>query len=432
MTDASPSRRALLLGTAAGALAAGACASAARRPRRRPVPSAPPPSGVDPDEPLRIGVIGTGGMGTGHVRGLIDANEAGRERVQVVALSDVCAPRLDAAHAIASESQGVEVGRHRDYRELLDRVDLHGVLIASPEHWHAPMAVDAIGRGQDVYLEKPMTLRLDQALWLQDLMAENPHMRLQVGTQYVMYGKYRAARELIAEGAIGKPTFSQTSYCRNSLEGEWLYEIDPTVAPGTTLDWDAWLGELGPREWDTEVYHRWRRYRDFSTGIVGDLLVHMMTPMVYALDVGWPVRVTASGGHYVDRKMENHDQVNLTIEFEHGHTMIVAGSTCNENGLETLIRGHRANLLLGGTHCVLKPERVFVDDVDERTVECASIDPQDELRLDWLRCIRTREPNASPVELGTKVMVIVDLATRSMWEGSAFEFDPQTRAARRA
>jgi predicted dehydrogenase len=198
------------------------------------------------------------------------------------------------------------------------------------------------------------------------------------------------------------------------------------------LDWDAWCGPSGPAEFDTEVYHRWRRYKRYSTGIIGDLLVHMMTPMVNAVDAGWPVRVTATGGHYIDKAMENHDQVNLTVQFEKEHTLVVAGSTCNEQGLETMIRGHQANLYLGSNNCVLRPERLFADDIDEQTIQCDEVEPQDELRVDWLRSIRTRNLNASPVELGAKIMVIVELATRSMWEGSAFTFDPATLTASRA
>jgi predicted dehydrogenase len=430
---AGTSRRDFLVhgATLAGALAAG-CKSpgGSEPPQDQPVPTAPERQPLTADAPLRIGVVGLGMMGAPHLDTLIDFAKKKRENVQVVAVADVCKTRLDPALARARDQQQIDVAGYRDHRQLLARDDLHGVMLAVPEHWHAHMAVDAIGSGKDVYLEKPMTLRLGEALWLERLMAKNPHMRLQVGTQYVMLGKYAAARKLIAEGAIGHPTFSQTSYCRNSKDGEWLYPIDPKVQPGELLDWTTWCGPLGERPFDTQVFHRWRRYKDWSTGIIGDLLVHMMTPLIWALDAGWPVHVSATGGHYIDKAMENHDQVNLTIRFEREHTMTVCGSTCNEQGVETLIRGHKANLFLGGSHCVMRPERVFAEEGEARTIECPRVDDQDELRLDWLRSIRTRRPNASPVELGTKVMVIVDLATRAMWEGSDLAFNPATRTAR--
>jgi len=399
----------------------------------QPVPRAFPHTPLRPDEPVRIGLIGTGGMGTGHLESFVTAAKEGRANVKVVALADVCQPRLMEAKKKAEAVQGPGIDTFTHYPDLLARKDIQGVLIASPEHWHARMAEDAILAGKDVYVEKPMTLRLKDALRLRKVVAENPSAIVNVGTQYVMSPSTVEAKKLIAEGAIGKPVWSQTSYCRNSKDGEWLYYgIDPAWQPGVNLDWDAWCGPLGKAPWDAEVYARWRRYRRYSTGIIGDLLVHKITPLLFAMDLGWPTRVVAAGGHYVDKVMENHDQVNLTIQFEKEHTMIVAGSTANERGLETLIRGHKANLYLDGRTTKLVPEQLFANEVDERTVTGEDHgDDQDALRLKWLECIRTREPSPSPVELGAKVMVIVDLATRSMWEGGAFEFDPQSLKVRK-
>ncbi len=385
--------------------------------------------------PVRMGVIGTGGMGTAHCHSFMRLAKEGKADVEIVALSDVCDPRLANAWQACKDTQGAEVAQYRDYRDLLARDDIHGVLIASPEHWHARHATDAILAGKDVYLEKPMTLRLREALELRRVVRSNPDKMFQVGTQMIMMPKYQEARKLVSEGAIGKPLWSQTSYCRNTPTGEWnYYAIDSAWQPGVNLNWDEWCGPAGKRPWSPYVYARWRRYKDFSTGIVGDLLVHQMTPLVMALEsVGWPTKVSAIGGHYIDEEMENHDQVNLTVQFESGHTMIVAGATNNENGLETMIRGQKANILLGGGHCALRPERVFADEIEPRDIQLPDIgNDQDQLRLDWLRCIRERTPPASDVELGTKVMVIVDLATRAMWTGRTHEFDPERMMARMA
>jgi predicted dehydrogenase len=301
------------------------------------------------------------------------------------------------------------------------------VLVASPEHWHAKHAEDALMAGKDVYCEKPMTLNLEQALHLREVVKANPDRIFQVGTQKMILPKYIAARRLINEGRIGKPTFSQTSYCRNTPDGEWnYYGLDDRWKPGENVDWKGWLGHLPEREWDPKIYARWRRYKDFSTGIIGDLLVHEVTPLLMALEnqVGWPTRVVASGGHYIDKEMENHDQVNLNVQFQGEHTMIVAGSTCNEVGLENLIRGNKGNIYLNSRHCEVRPTRPYVDEVEEERVECPEIgNDQELLRLNFFQCIRSREPAISNVDHATKVMVIVDLATRSMWEGAAFEFD---------
>lgn len=390
----------------------------------------PPKAG----ESIRMGIIGTGGMGGGHLNAFIAFAKSGKADVKLVALSDVCDSRLNGAKKVAEEKQGFDVDTYTDYRELLKRDDIHAVLIASPEHWHAQHIIDALEAGKDVYTEKPMTLRLDQAMQVRKAVLARPDQIFQVGTQMIMLPKYNKAREVIKSGLIGKPVWSQTSYCRNSTTGEWnYYGIDPDWKPGVNLDWNAWLGHLGPREWDPKIYARWRRYKDFSTGIIGDLLVHVMTPLIFALDSGWPTRVVATGAHVVDHDMENFDQVNLTIQFENNHTMIIAGSTANEVGLETMIRGHKANIYLNSRHCQIRPERLFVDDIDEERIECEDIgNDQDQLRLNWLECIRSREPAKSNIDLASKVLVAVDLATRSMWEGHAFNFDPSTMRASRS
>lgn len=439
-TDAS--RRGFMLATAAGLAGAGAFLSACESSGSQRVsagsfgaaPRAMPRTPVSPNEPVRMAVIGTGGMGTGHCEAFASLTEQGKMNAQVVAIADVCQPRLDSCLSKLREKQpGVEVQAATDYRELLARRDIHAVLIASTEHWHEKHATDALLAGKDVYLEKPMTLHLDEALRLRRLVLANPDLRLQVGTQMTNLPKYHAARKLIAEDAIGRVVSSQTSYCRNSIDGEWnYYALDPAWKPGVNLDWEAWCGPAGAATWDPLVYARWRRYRKYSTGILGDLLVHVVTPMLVALEPGWPTRVVASGGHYVDKAMENHDQVNINVEFESGQTMVLSGSTCNEVGLETMIRGHKGNIYLGGRNCVVRPERIFADDLDEQTVECPDIgNDQDLHRMKFIECVRTRAQPDSDVEQGAKVMVMVDLATRSMWDGGAYAFDPATMTARR-
>jgi predicted dehydrogenase len=389
---------------------------------------------VDPDATIKLGLIGAGGMGTGHAVAFTRMQAEGRQNVEIVAIADVCT--LHSARAKREcEKAGAKhtIDTYQDYRKLLERPDIHGVVIASPEHWHAQMALDAIAAGKDVYLEKPMTLRLDEALRLYRNVNANPQLMFQVGTQMMRLPRFHEARKVIREGSLGPPTFSQTSYCRNSRDGEWnYYGINKNWKPGENLDWDAWCGPAGKRDWDPLIMARWRRYRHFSTGIVGDLLVHVMTPLLLAVDQGWPTRVVATGAHIVDKAMENHDLTQLQVQFETGHTMVVAGSTCNELGLETIIRCQKGNLYLGGRHLVIRPERLYAEEVEERTIECEDIgNDQEQHRVSWLECIRKRETPASGVELGTKVMVIVDLATRSMWDGHAYSFDPKTMQATR-
>ena len=445
--QSQPSRRAFLAGTA-GALALTALGAKAlagvqpapaaitpRPPAPAAMPKCAPRTPVNAGQAIKMAVIGTGGMGTNHCSSFIALHKAGKEQLEIVALADVNQRNLAKAKGVCETGQGNTVETFTDYRKLLARQDINGVLIASPEHWHAQMAIDALVAGKDVYLEKPMTLKLDEALRVRELVKANPDLRLQVGTQMTNMPKFHRAREVIAAGTIGTPVWSQTSYCRNSKDGEWnYYLLDPDLKPGVNLDWEGWCGPGGAAPWDPKVYARWRRYRHWSTGIIGDLLVHVVTPMLVAIGekVGWPTRVTASGLHCVDKAMENHDQVNITVEFEHDHTMIIAGSTCNETGLETRIRGNKGNIDLNSRHCIVRPERIYAEELDEKRIDCPDIgNDQDVHRVKWLKCVRDREMPDSDVDQGSKVMVIVDLATRSMWDGGAYTFNPKTMTAAR-
>ncbi|MFG0307435.1 MAG: Gfo/Idh/MocA family protein [Phycisphaerales bacterium JB040] len=389
--------------------------------------------GVNPPKPgetIRMAIIGIGGMGGGHAHAFCSFAKDEGLPVELVAVNDVNEVRLDDAIASLKDRWGVECDRHTDYREILDREDIHAVLIASPEHWHAQHIIDAITAGKDVYTEKPMTLNLDQAMQVREVVLGYPDRIFQVGTQGIMQGKYNAAKKAIADGVIGKPVWSQTSYCRNAgSDGEWnYYALDDRWEPGVNVDWRGWLGYMPYQEWDPKVYARWRRYKDFSTGIVGDLLVHVMTPMIFALDLHFPTRVVACGSHVIDKEMENHDQVNLVIEYGNDdHQMVVAGSTANAVGLETMVRGHQANMYLNGRDVEIIPERRFVDDVERETIAVDDIgNDHNAMRKDWLECIHSRKPAKSNIDLASKVMVAVDLATRSMWEGGAFTFDEKT------
>lgn len=433
----APTRRQFLgataLAGAAAVIGASGSTANARSVNLRPTVKAGRINRPGANDAIRIAVVGTGGMGTGHAHALMRTASRGEENLQIVALADPCDERRESCYKACVENQsGVDVQQTRDYRQILDRDDVHAVLVASPEHWHAQHVIDALEAGKDVYCEKPMTLELDEGLQVRKAVLAHPEQIFQVGTQMIMLPKYQEARKAIKDGKIGPAVWSQTSYCRNSTTGEWnYYGINPDWKPGVNLDWEAWCGRLGPREWDPKVFARWRRYKDFSTGIIGDLLVHVMTPLIFALDAGWPTRVVATGAHVVDHDMENHDQVNLTVQFENGHTMVIAGSTANEVGLETMIRGHKANIYLGGRHCDIRPERIWVDDVDREEIICPDIgNDQDRLRLDWLASIRSRQPARSNIDLASKVMVAVDLASKSMWTGHAYEFDPRALRAR--
>jgi predicted dehydrogenase len=327
---------------------------------------------------------------------------------------------------------GVEVQKYADYKQLLARPDIHAVLIASPEHWHHQHAIDAILAGKDVYCEKPMCLRLQNAIDLHNTANANPDIIVQVGTQKMALPSYLKATDMIKQGLIGTPTCGQTSYCRNTPGGEWNYYEVKDEWTEKDVDWPAWCGPLGSMPFDRYVLNRWRRYRKTSTGIIGDLLVHVMTPMMMAVDQGWPVRVTASGAHIIDKAMDNHDTVNVLAEFQTGFQLIVMGATNNDTGLTPIIRGPKGNIEVNDGSVRFLPQREYSEGVDEQKPKLDNIgDDQDQHRFNWLKCLRTRSHPPSDTAMGLKVVTICDLATRSLWEGGTWSFDPKTLTAKK-
>src|SRR6185503_9830255 len=170
---------------------------------------------------IRFAVIGCGGMGTGHLNSLVKRSAA--DNIQVLAVSDVYQRRLTRARSICNGDGSL------DYRRILDRPDIDAVLVATPDHWHAKIAIDALESGKNVYCEKPMTHTVEQALKLRDTVRRTGKV-LQVGPNGTANDSYWQAREAIQSGRIGKVTWAHASYNRNArvcLFNEHQ-KIDPT------------------------------------------------------------------------------------------------------------------------------------------------------------------------------------------------------------
>ena len=190
---------------------------------------------------LRIGVIGAGGMATNHMKTLVKMREG--DNFEIVNVCDIYDKRLDQA---AQLTGGAPV---KDYRKLLENKDIDYVLIATPEHWHFQMAMDALDAGKHVYVEKPMTQNIAQARKLADRVKATGR-KLQVGVQGMSDESYAVAYEHVKAGELGKVVLAQIDYSRNHHGDFWAgddYPIDPDAKPGVNLNWEAWLGPAPKR-----------------------------------------------------------------------------------------------------------------------------------------------------------------------------------------
>jgi predicted dehydrogenase len=240
---------------------------------------------------IRLATIGVGIQGSG------DTSTALRvPGVELVAAADIYDGRL----VRAKEVWGNHLFTTRDYREILARPDVDAVIIATPDHWHARMAIDAMNAGKDVYLEKPMVQQVSEGQEVIDAQKRTGRI-LQVGSQRVSSIVYAKAKELLAQGVIGPLNFIEARYDRNSSIGAWQYSI-PTDASPQTVDWDRFLGSAPKRPFEPIRLFRWRNYQDYGTGVPGDLFVHLFSGIHYVLDSNGPTRVMSTGGirHWKD------------------------------------------------------------------------------------------------------------------------------------
>jgi predicted dehydrogenase len=243
------------------------------------------PQAVSPNERIGIALVGMG------IRGQQDLRSALRTPgVEVAAVADVYDGRL----MLAKELCGQQVFTTRDYREVLARRDVDAVIVATPDHWHAQMAVDAMKAGKDVYVEKPMVQELADGPLVIDAARQTGRI-LQVGSQHPSSIVYAKARELFRAGAIGELNLVEAWINRNSSMGAWQYSLPPDASPAT-IDWDRFIGRAPKRPFDPVRLFRWRNYRDYGTGIPGDLFVHLFTGIHFVLDALGPTRAIASGG----------------------------------------------------------------------------------------------------------------------------------------
>lgn len=234
---------------------------------------------------IRLALIGAGGMGTGDVEDALRSGEA-----QLTAVADIYQGRLDRA----KERWGSQVYTSRDYREVLARKDVDAVIVATPDHWHAAIAEAALRAGKDVYVEKPMVHKFAEGPKLITAQRETGRI-LQVGSQYASSLVFAKAGQLLQQKALGELNLVEAWLDRNTAIGAWQYSL-PTDATEANIDWETFLGGAPKRAFEPVRLFRWRNYRDYGTGVAGDLFVHLLTGLHFATGSTGPSRVYATGG----------------------------------------------------------------------------------------------------------------------------------------
>ncbi len=238
-----------------------------------------------PNDKIRLATIGVG------IQGHYDTKAALRNpNVELVAAADLYDGRLKQVKA-AFNNPGMFTTR--DFREILARPDVDAVIIATPDHWHDHATIAALNAKKSVYCEKPMVQHIDEGRAVIDAWKKSGKT-MQVGSQRISGAIFQEAQRLVKAGEIGPINFIESTNDRFNSIGAWNYSVPPD-ASAQTLDWDRFLGDAPKHPFDAKRFFRWRNYRDYGTGVAGDLFVHLITGVHYVTGSLGPNRIFSSG-----------------------------------------------------------------------------------------------------------------------------------------
>lgn len=399
---------------------------------------------VGANDRINLGVVGVGGRGSYLANKFSKFADDNPNSCQIVAVCDVYEKRKREA-AEKHNAKG-----YLDYREVIARPDIDAVIVATPDHWHAKIALAALDAGKDVYCEKPMTHTIDEALQLARTVRETKRV-FQVGSQTTSADQWHKAKKAIADGMIGQIIESQGSYHRNSVEGEWNWKIDPDAGPNgkgdNYVDWKTWLGPAPARPWDADRFFRFRKYWDYSGGIATDLFFHVVAPMnICWPEPQFPARVMASGGIYVFKDgREVPDTFNLLADYAAGHSLVLSSTMANSRHIPGLIRGHLGSIVMvqhgmfeAPTDFIsVYPEHNVIDDAYKAKFGDSEIDiPVDQSDMmtrhiaNFLSCMRTREKPVLDVETALRAQVTISMSVQSYQQGKVLFWDERAMKVR--
>ena len=462
----------------------------------------PPPTGPMTGDPIRIGIIGFGIRGEQLIRALgfptkswidqmkqsalenrkdtrlQDQLEQENLNVRITGVCDLFDVRADEAMETVTTDQN-KPKRFKTYKEMLESPDIDAVVIASPDHWHAPMAIDAAQAGKHVYIEKCMTHKLGETYELYDVINNSPNIVFQVGHQHRQTQSFLTAQDIIRKNVLGHINLIEVCTNRNDDIGAWQYEIHEKANP-QTIDWQQFLGDAPQIPFNLEHFFRWRKWWAYGTGLAGDLLTHDYDRINCLLNMGIPSMTIASGGIYTHRDgREVPDVFQVVMEYpdflmgssqeagkEKGMSFLYSATLGNQYDRTSLLMGHDATMELGASLFIQADPRssryqeMIEEEVIKLDVPMYSYNPaasgadavtgatakyfankglmytyRDGKRLDstflhmreWLSCIRNGGIPSCGIEEGFQEAISAHMSTISLRTGKRVDWDHETK-----
>ena len=382
-----------------------------------------------PSEKVVVCVMGLNGRGT-----VLAKTFAKTPNAEVAAVCDVDTAVLAKAAATVSEAQGKQVKTITDFRNALDDKSIDALVIAAPDHWHAPAAILAMSAGKHVYVEKPCGHNAREGELLVD--AQRKHGRVvQMGTQQRSAPRSIEVVNAIRDGLIGKPYLARA----------WYANTRATIGRGKSapvpanLNYDLWQGPAPHTPYhDNVVHYNWHWFRRWGTGEIANNGTHEIDVCRWALGVDRCTRVTSTGGRYhFDDDWEFPDTQEAAFEFPGGKTIIWEGRSCN--GLNTYGRS-RGTAILGTTGSVVMDRDGYVvydlkntvvkQNLAAQAADGLNISADDDMTnlhiANFVDTVRTGAPLHQPVEEGAKSVLLCHLGNIAQWTGRALRVDPAT------
>ena len=356
-----------------------------------------------PSDRINIGVIGFGGEGEAVVRAAgfprpewIDArrdaqrtNARDRRLDEYLAHGDLNLELTGVCDLFDNRAQwaidasncetrpgGAPVGRgatrYRRYTDMLEDGDVDAVIIATPDHWHAQISIDAANAGKHIYCEKAMTRTEEEVLPVVEAVKQSG-VKFQLGHQNRQLESHEKAREVYEKGILGPVTLVETTTNRNDPWGAWVWDIHPDGNP-ETIDWAQFQEHAGHEvPFSLERFFRWRCWFDYGTGLGGDLLSHEYDAVNQIMRLGIPKSATASGGIYFFKDGRDvPDTFQVAYEYpDRDLTLVYSATLASGRGRGKVFMGHDAAMEVGsGVRVVAEPQSTrFADLIEQEVVD---------------------------------------------------------------
>ncbi len=372
-----------------------------------------------PADTISLGVIGVGGRGT-----FVMSTFQKSPNLRVGAICDVYEPNLEKGLSVAAKAQGSAPKAYRNYKQLLDDKSIDAVLIATPEHWHAQMVLDALAAGKDVYVEKPLCHTPEEGVALVEAEKKTKQI-IQVGMQRRSYDLYLDGRKIVADGTLGNVRMVRSWWLNNYVGngGQRAAKLDGP------LDWEQWQGPVKKRiPLDPFIFRNWREISDYAGGIVADQGAHVYDGIHLLMNASYPLAVTAAAGKPHKAGYDTPESVVVTAEYPEDFIGVfqvnyAAMHYKSRNDQMNHLDGDKARMDIGREDCrVLK----------EGAEDTPAIEKRSEKGFGWatdlhvqnfLECIRTRKTPTAPVRLGFQAALVVQLANLSLKNGRRMKWN---------